>query len=66
MTKKEVWSNFKEGFIKGIGGAFGATVGFAIVSTLIIFILNRLGGLPLTSKWIASVVEYTQQALKNR
>ena len=67
MTKKKKISNterFKRGFITGIGTAFGATVGFAIVSTVIIFILQHLGGLPLIGSWIANIVKYTQNALK--
>ncbi len=69
MVKKKIikttnWQRFKRGFITGIGTAFGATVGFAIVSTVIIFILNQLGGLPLVGNWIANIVKVTQGALK--
>lgn len=60
------WQRFKRGFVTGIGTAFGATVGFAIVSTIIIFILQHLGGLPLIGDWIASIVKVTENALSRR
>lgn len=55
---------FKRGFITGIGTAFGATVGFAIISTIVIFVLQHMGGLPLIGSWIANIVRYTQTSLK--
>ena len=56
----------KEGFFAGIGWAFGVTIGFVLVSTLIVFVLRYLGGLPLIGSWIASVVEETQNQLMRR
>lgn len=56
----------KEGFYAGLGWAFGVTIGFVIISTLIVSILNALGGLPLIGSWIAAVVETTQQQLLKR
>jgi hypothetical protein len=61
LSKFEI---FKNGFIGGIGTAFGATVGFAIVSSIIIFILSHLGGLPLIGGWLANIVKVTQNALR--
>ena len=56
----------KEGFFAGIGWAIGVTVGFVIVSSLIVFILNMLGGLPLIGGIIASIVQATQEQLLKR
>ncbi|OGM22001.1 hypothetical protein A2863_03200 [Candidatus Woesebacteria bacterium RIFCSPHIGHO2_01_FULL_38_9b] len=56
----------KEGFFAGIGWAAGVTVGFVIISTIIVYLLNSLGGLPLIGGWIANIVEETQQQLIRR
>ncbi len=57
---------FKEGFISGIGWSFGATIGFVIISTLIVVILNNLNGLPVVGSFIAAIVEETQLQLQRR
>jgi len=57
---------FKKGFISGIGWAFGVTLGFVLVSTILVLVLNALGGLPLIGKWIADIVEATQSQLVKR
>ncbi len=64
MSKKS--QLFKKGFIRGIGWAFGVTVGFVIISTILVFVLKSLGGLPLIGDWIASVVETTLAQLAKR
>jgi len=56
----------KEGFFAGIGWAFGVTLGFVLISTIIVFVLRQLGGLPLIGAWIASIVEETQTQLLRR
>lgn len=56
----------KEGFFAGIGWAFGVTIGFVVVSTLLVFIFSRLGGLPLVGNWIADLVQETQAQLIKR
>jgi len=68
MTKaaKRKVKEFKEGLAHGIGWAFGVTIGFVLVSTLMVLILNTLGGLPLVGEGIASIVHETQQALLKR
>jgi hypothetical protein len=57
---------FKEGFISGIGWAFGVTVGFVIISSILVIILQMLGGLPLVGSWIAGIVKATQDQLLKR
>lgn len=56
----------KRGFYSGIGWAFGATVGFVIVSTILIFILSRVGGLPVIGNFLASIVQSTLEQLAKR
>jgi len=57
---------FKEGLIKGIGWAFGVTIGFVIISTILVLILRALGGLPVVGGWFASIVEATMEQLTKR
>jgi len=56
----------KEGFFAGLGWAVGVTVGFVILSTILVMFLKFLGGLPLIGSWIASIVEATQEQLIRR
>lgn len=57
---------FKEGFIAGLGWAAGVTIGFVVVSSLVVFILNQLGGIPFIGGWIAEIVDETEQQLLRR
>lgn len=59
-------SIFWEGFKAGIGWSFGATVGFALISTLIVILLRSVGGLPVVGSFIANIVEETQVQLLKR
>lgn len=56
----------KEGFFAGIGWAFGVTVGFVIISSLLVTMLKFLGGLPFIGSLIANIVEETQIQLLKR
>ena len=56
----------KEGFFAGIGWAFGVTIGFVIISSIIVVVLRSLGGLPLIGNWVADIVEETQAQLSRR
>ena len=58
--------DFKKGFVQGLGWSFGITIGFVLVSFILVLILQALGGLPLIGKWIASIVEETQLQLLKR
>ena len=62
-SKREL---LKRGFYSGIGWAFGATIGFAIISTILAFLLNQIGGIPLLGGWIARVVDATLGQLSTR
>lgn len=65
MTKEKL-IGFKNGFITGLGWSFGVTVGFVLISTLLVIFLNGLGGLPVIGGWIANLVESTQNQLEKR
>jgi hypothetical protein len=56
----------KKGIVRGIGWAFGATLGFAIVSTVLVFVLRQAGGLPLVGGFIATIVDATLDQLIQR
>jgi hypothetical protein len=62
-SKREL---FKRGFYSGIGWALGATVGFALISTLLVVLLRRVGGIPLIGGWIATIVDATLERLSER
>jgi hypothetical protein len=57
---------FKEGVMAGLGWAVGATIGFVLISTLLVFVLNLLGGLPIIGSLIASIIQSTQEQLLKR
>jgi hypothetical protein len=58
--------NFKEGIIKGFAWSIGATLGFALVSTVLLGILKSAGGVPLVGSWVATIVEATADSLTTR
>ena len=41
---------FLQGFVSGIGWAFGATIGFAILLTLLGYVFSILGYIPLINR----------------
>jgi len=41
------YRDFREGFVHGVGWSFGVSIGFVLVSTLLVVVFNTLGGLPL-------------------
>ena len=61
--KKEM---FKRGVVAGIGWAIGVTIGFALVSTILILVTKALGRLPSIGDFFASIVESTQESLLKR
>ena len=64
--KQKVLHLLKDGFIRGVGWAFGVTLGFVLVSTLLVFTLKAMGGLPVIGNFIASIVASTQEQLLKR
>lgn len=64
--RDKYWQIFLKSFVGGIGWAAGITIGFALLATLLGFILNRLGGLPVVGRFFASLIDVTETALKSR
>lgn len=56
----------KEGFMAGLGWAFGVTIGFVVISTLLVVVFKSLGGLPIIGNFIADIVQETQVQLIKR
>ena len=56
---------FITSFIGGIGWAFGASIGFALLITLLSYILNILGGLPLIGRFFGQIIENTTHYLNS-
>lgn len=61
--KKEM---FLRGIIAGIGWAIGVTIGFALISTILVLVFKSLGGLPLVGDFFSSVSQTTQESLINK
>jgi hypothetical protein len=59
-------SLFKEGFVAGLGWSVGVTIGFVIISTLLVFVFSQLDGLPVIGAWLADIVKETQDQLARR
>lgn len=57
---------FIKSFIGGLGWMTGATVGFALLLTILSLVLRWLGGLPLIGDFFADLISTTQEALKLR
>lgn len=60
---EKIKTKLLDGFVRGIGWAFGVTLGFVLVSTVVVYIFRALGGLPLIGDFIATVVEETNKQL---
>ena len=54
------------GFLAGIGWAFGVTIGFVIVSVLLVFVLRNVNAIPYVGGIIASLVEVVLEQLAIR
>jgi len=57
---------FKKSVLSGFAWAIGVALGFAFVSTVVLFSLRNLNGLPLVGSLIADIVQSTQQNLENK
>lgn len=58
---KKIPSHFARGFLSGLGWAFGATIGFAIIFGIITFILAQLGALPLIGQFFSDLNQFVRQ-----
>lgn len=66
MNKKEFFTTAKTGLVNGIFWAIGASLGFAIVSTLLIAILSNFITIPVIGDFVADIVEQAQYSLERR
>ena len=57
---------FRSGLISGLGWAFGVTIGFALVATILIVLMNKATTLPWVGDTLADVIEVTQEQLLKR
>ena len=57
---------FKSGFTSGLGWAFGVTIGFALVATIMVLVLNRIDTSPWIGDTMADIIEATQEQLLKR
>jgi len=62
-VKKNHFEKFKEGLVNGIGWSMGVTVGFLIISSFLIYLLQYAGGLPIVGRFIADIIATTQVSL---
>lgn len=63
MTKQHL-KNFSASFIAGIGWSLGASLGFALLVTLLSYSLKLLGGLPLVGKFFGQITEHVLNYLQ--
>jgi hypothetical protein len=63
MTLKEFAKHAKEGVVKGFFWSIGVTLGFAAITTLLVFVFSRAEALPLVGNAIASIVQATLESL---
>lgn len=56
-TKRQIWGSVLRGFFTGLGGVIGATLGVALLLT----ILHFLGGAPVIGEYIRGIAESISQ-----
>ncbi len=55
--------HFITGFLGGVGWAFGATIGTAVVAYIISILIRRVDIVPIFGQFIADVIKAAQQNL---
>lgn len=66
MTKKEFWEQAKQSVVGGIFWSIGVTIGFAVVSVLLITVFSRVDTIPVIGNFVADVVEQTRWSLERK
>jgi len=64
MKSDAIKFSILKGFLAGLGWMIGATIGFALLITLLSLVLGWAGGLPIFGNFLASVIEATNKALE--
>jgi hypothetical protein len=59
-------SIFIKNFIAGLGWMTGATLGFALLLTILGIVFSWLGGLPFIGEFIANLIDLTNKALETK
>lgn len=54
QPKRMMWRSFLMGLLSGLG----ATLGVAIVLTLLGYLIHAVGGLPVVGDWLTNVQRY--------
>jgi len=57
---------FKKGLFTGIGWAFGVTIGFAIISTILVFVLRQFEKLPFVGDGFEEIITTTEETIQKR
>ena len=63
LKKREI---FKTGLTSGLGWAFGVTIGFALVATIMVVVMNQVNTMPWVGETVADIIEATQDQLVKR
>ena len=58
------YKNLLSGFVGGIGWAAGASIGFALLITLLSFLFKLLGGVPFLGSFVGQVAQQAQEYLQ--
>lgn len=66
MTRKEFLEQAKKGLVGGVFWSIGVSLGFAIVSAIIIGVLSNVDTVPIIGSFVADVVEQTQRNLESK
>lgn len=63
-TSESTTKHFITGLMGGIGWAFGATIGTAIIAYVISIILKKVDLVPIFGQFVADVIKAAQQNLQ--
>jgi len=66
LAETGYWRLFRKNIWSGFAWAIGVTIGFAFISTVLVFALSQAGGIPVIGNFIANIVEATQHSLLRR
>jgi len=58
--------DFKHGVVTGLGWAFGVTIGFAIISTVLVFLLNMVNKIPFIGENFGEIINKTETTIEKR